>query len=64
MLRYGDVVARAHQAVLVPVIAWEPAGGDQADRVAFSDHLRKDCQDVACRKLRDTLVSVRGQVSS
>lgn len=26
-LRYGDVLARAHQALLVPVIAWEPPGG-------------------------------------
>jgi nucleotide-binding universal stress UspA family protein len=61
-LRYGDAVARAYQAVLVPVIAWEPPGGDQADRLQFSDYLRKDCQDVACRRLRDALIAVWGEV--
>ena len=32
-LRYGEVLARAHDAVLIPVIAWELPGGDRAQRI-------------------------------
>ncbi len=61
-LRYGDVLARAHQAPLVPVIAWEPPGGAQAGRFQFSGELSKECQDMACRRLRDALIAVWGEV--
>ncbi len=61
-LRYGDVLARAHQALLVPVIAWEPPGGTPAGRFPYSDPLSKDCQVIACRRLRDALVAVWGEV--
>jgi nucleotide-binding universal stress UspA family protein len=61
-LRYGEVLARAYQAPLVPVIAWEPPGGAQAGRFQFSDELSKECHGIACRRLRDALVAVWGEV--
>jgi nucleotide-binding universal stress UspA family protein len=61
-LRYAEVLARAYEAPLVPVIAWEPPGGAQAGRFQFSDELTKDCHGIACRRLRDALVAVWGEV--
>ena len=61
-LRYGEVLALAHQAPLVPVIAWEPSGGAPAGRFQFSDELSKECQVIACRRLRHALVAVWGEV--
>ena len=37
-LRFGEGLARAHDAVLVPVIAWELPGGD-THRIASSREL-------------------------
>ena len=61
-LRYGEVLARAHRAPLVPVIAWEPPGGARAGRFQYPDGLSKECQGMACRRLRDALVAVWGEV--
>jgi nucleotide-binding universal stress UspA family protein len=61
-LRYGEVLARTHHAVLIPVIAWEPPGGDQDERLACSAPLRLACRDLACQQLRDALVAVWGKV--
>jgi nucleotide-binding universal stress UspA family protein len=61
-LRYGEVLARAYQAPLVPVIAWEPPGGAQAGRFQYPDGLAEECQGIACRRLRDALVAVWGEV--
>ncbi len=38
-LRYGEVLARAHDAVLIPVIAWELPGGDRPYRMGPSGEL-------------------------
>lgn len=40
-LRYGQGLARAHDAVLIPVIAWELPGGDRAQRSGPPYELRK-----------------------
>jgi nucleotide-binding universal stress UspA family protein len=61
-LRYGELLARAYQAPLVPVIAWEPPGGARAGRFQYPDDLAKECQDMACRRLKDALVAVWGEV--
>jgi nucleotide-binding universal stress UspA family protein len=61
-LRLAEALARAHQAVLVPVIAWESPGSAQFGRIQFSDYMSKDCQDMACRRLRDALIAVWGEV--
>ena len=40
-LRYGEFLARTHQAVLMPVIAWEPPGGERAERITPSGRCRR-----------------------
>jgi nucleotide-binding universal stress UspA family protein len=40
-LRYATELARDHDALLVPVLAWTPPGGDLADRRYPSPQLRK-----------------------
>jgi len=61
-LRYGEGLARALEAVLIPVIAWELPGGDRAHRVGPSGDLRLACRDLACQRLRDALMAVWGDV--
>ena len=60
-LRYGEFLARAHQAVLMPVIAWEPPGGERAERITPSGPLREAVRNLACQRLRDALVAVWGR---
>jgi nucleotide-binding universal stress UspA family protein len=60
-LRYAEVLARAHDAALVPVIAWVPPEGDRAPRL-HSGYLRQVWQDMACQHLRDALIAVWGEV--
>jgi len=54
-LRYAEELARAHDAALVPVLAWVPPGGDLADRRAPCGYLRRVWAEDACQRLRDTL---------
>jgi len=61
-LRYAEALARAHGAVMIPVLAWEPPGGDHAERVQPSGELRQVWQNLACRQLRDALIAVWGEV--
>jgi nucleotide-binding universal stress UspA family protein len=62
-LRYAEVGARAHDAALIPVIAWAPPEGDRAaPRSCSSGALRQVWQDMACRRLRDALIAVWGEV--
>jgi nucleotide-binding universal stress UspA family protein len=61
-LRYGERMARAHGAVLIPVLAWELPGGDYGERVHPSGELRQVWQNLACRRLRDALIAVWGKV--
>ena len=61
-LRYGEALARAQGAALIPVIAWEPPGGEQDERLVLSAPLRQACRDLACQQLRDALIAVWGKV--
>jgi nucleotide-binding universal stress UspA family protein len=61
-LRYGEGLACALDAVLIPVIAWELPGGDRAHRVGSSRELGHACRDLAGKQLRDALVAVWGEV--
>lgn len=61
-LRYAEAAARGNDSLLIPVIAWEPPGGDHADRIAPSWDLRQEWQSLAHRRLRDALVAVWGDV--
>jgi hypothetical protein len=60
-LRYAEALARAHDAALIPVIAWELPGSDRDGRFPNSGYLRQDCRD-ACQPLRDALIAVWGEV--
>jgi nucleotide-binding universal stress UspA family protein len=61
-LRYGEALARAHGAALIPVLAWELPGGEYAERVQPSGEVRQEWQNLASRRLRDALVAVWGVV--
>ena len=61
-LRYGEGLARAHDAVLIPVIAWELPGGDRPLRPGPSRELGQACRELACKQLRDALIAVWGEV--
>lgn len=61
-LRYGEFLACAHQAVLMPVIAWEPPGGERAEWIQPSGPLREEVRNPACQRLRDALVAVWRQI--
>lgn len=61
-LRYAEGLARDHDAVLIPVIAWEPPGGDRSDRIQPSGYLRQEWQNLAARRLRDALIAVWGEI--
>jgi hypothetical protein len=60
-LRYAQVLARAHDAVLIPVIAWE-VPGEARGRIQPASELGRACRDLACQRLREALVAVWGEV--
>jgi nucleotide-binding universal stress UspA family protein len=53
--RHAADLARTHQAVLIPVLAWVPPGGDLADRRNPSAYLRKVWQDAAWERLWEAI---------
>ena len=61
-LRYGEGLARAHSAALVPVIAWELPGGDRAGRIRPPDCLIQECHNLARQQLHDALIAVWGEI--
>ena len=61
-LRYAEDVARTQNAVLIPVLAWMPPGGDRGDRLQPSGYLRHEWQEAACQRLRDALIAVWGRI--
>lgn len=61
-LRYAESLARAHDAVLVPVLAWEPPGGDRAAQAQPAGSLLQVWHDMACQRLRDALAALWGEV--
>jgi nucleotide-binding universal stress UspA family protein len=60
-LRFAEELARAHDAPLMPVLAWVPPGGDLAVRRAPCGYLRRLWAADACQRLRDTLGAVWGE---
>jgi nucleotide-binding universal stress UspA family protein len=61
-LRYAEVLALAHDAVLVPVLAWTPPDGGSAGRLQPSGHLRQEWHDMAKRRLDEVLLAVWGEI--
>jgi nucleotide-binding universal stress UspA family protein len=61
-LRYADSMARAHDVILIPVLAWDTPGGDYGVRARPSGELRREWHVLACRRLREALIAVWGEV--
>ena len=59
-VRYAAGVASAHQTPLVPVLAWQPPGGDLAERSHPSPALRDLWVEAASRRLQATLMAAFG----
>lgn len=59
-LRYAEYLALSHGAVLVPVLAWQPPGGDRAARVQPAAGLMQAWHEMACQRLGEALAAVRG----
>jgi hypothetical protein len=59
-LRYAEYLALWHGAVLVPVLAWQPPGGDRAARVQREAGLMHAWRDMACQRLGEALAAVWG----
>jgi nucleotide-binding universal stress UspA family protein len=61
-LRYAAFLAATHDAVLIPVIAWELPGGDRAERIQPTPSLRQACRDMAREQLRSALLAVWAEI--
>jgi nucleotide-binding universal stress UspA family protein len=59
-LRLADQIARTSGALLIPVLAWSPPGGEQAEKRMPSSQLGRVWQEAACRRLHDALAAVLG----
>jgi nucleotide-binding universal stress UspA family protein len=59
-LRYAADLARKHDAILVPVLAWLPPGGDMAARKTPDAGLRQLWTDDAWQRLRGALGTAFG----
>jgi nucleotide-binding universal stress UspA family protein len=61
-LRYAWDLARAHDATLIPVLAWVPPGGDLADRRSPCGYLRRVWADDAAKQLQEALTAAWGHL--
>ena len=61
-LRYAEGLAHTYDAVLIPVLAWQPPGGEHDEWIPASAELRRTCRDLARQQLRDALLAVWGEV--
>src|ERR1700759_1025564 len=59
-LRYAEDLARFSDAILVPVIAWTPPGGEMAERRSPSAELRRVWATAATQRLRDAMDAAWG----
>jgi nucleotide-binding universal stress UspA family protein len=59
-MRYAADVARAHGTPLIPVLAWQPPGGELAERSSPSPVLRQVWADAARQRLRGALHAAFG----
>jgi nucleotide-binding universal stress UspA family protein len=63
-LRYAEYLARAYDAVLIPVHTWTPPGGDIAERRNPCAELRRRWADEAWRRLWDAIDAAWGQLAT
>lgn len=60
-LRYAEYLALAHGVLLVPVLAWEPPGGDRAARAQPAAGLTQACREMACQRMGEALAAGWGR---
>jgi nucleotide-binding universal stress UspA family protein len=63
-LRFGERLARVHDAVLMPVLAWDLAGGEGRSRLPPTGDLRRACGERARQRLHGVLMAVWGEEPS
>lgn len=61
-LRYATALARGHAAMLIPVLAWVPPGGEVADRRYPSSYLRREWERDAWGRLHNALGTAIGGI--
>ena len=61
-LRYAEGLAHIYGAALIPVLAWQPPGGDRDELIPASAELRRTCCELARQQLRDALLAVWGEI--
>jgi nucleotide-binding universal stress UspA family protein len=61
-IRFAEALARAYQAVLVPVLAWIPPGGERAGLTQPSGYLRQEWRELAHERMRAGLLAVWGEI--
>ena len=57
-LRNAEFLARSQDALLVPVLAWQPPGGDRAAQVQPASGLVHAWRELAWQQLQDALGAV------
>lgn len=60
-LRYAEELAQAHDAVLVPVLAWQPPGSTRTGVLQPPGDLYREWRDIACQRMRESLLAVWGE---
>ena len=63
-VRYAAALARGHAAMLIPVLAWMPPGGEAADRRYPSPYLRREWDQAAWQRLHDAINLALGGMPS
>jgi nucleotide-binding universal stress UspA family protein len=63
-LRHAEKLARAFDAILIPILAWVPPGGELADRRTPCGYLRRVWAEDARQRLLDTLHAVWSEISA
>jgi nucleotide-binding universal stress UspA family protein len=61
-LRFADELARANDALLIPILAWSPPGGDLAEQRAPCPPLRGVWENAAWRRLAAALDAAWGRL--
>jgi len=61
-LRYAEQLARAYDAILIPVHTWTPPGGDLAERRSPCVQLRRLWAEDAWQRLWDAIDAAWGQL--
>ena len=61
-LRYAEGLARVCDAILIPVLAWTPPGGEIADRSSPCAYLRRVWAEDARQRLTAALCAAWGEI--